>query len=44
MCPERPISIPPVVLLRNRSGKIRESIPFFERAVELDPQFCSAYA
>jgi eukaryotic-like serine/threonine-protein kinase len=30
-------------LLRNRSGKIRESIPFFERAVELDPQFCSAY-
>ena len=28
---------------RNRSGKIRESIPFFERAVELDPQFCSAY-
>jgi eukaryotic-like serine/threonine-protein kinase len=30
-------------LQRNRSGKIRESIPFFERAVELDPQFCSAY-
>jgi len=30
-------------LVRNRSGKIRESIPFFERAVELDPQFCSAY-
>jgi DNA-binding winged helix-turn-helix (wHTH) protein/Flp pilus assembly protein TadD len=28
---------------RNRSGKIRDSIPFFERAVELDPQFCSAY-
>jgi eukaryotic-like serine/threonine-protein kinase len=28
---------------RNRSGKIRESIPFFERAVELDPHFCSAY-
>jgi eukaryotic-like serine/threonine-protein kinase len=28
---------------RNRSGKIRESIPFFERAVELDPRFCSAY-
>ena len=27
-----------------RSGKTRESIPFFERAVELDPQFCSAYA
>lgn len=30
-------------LMRNRSGSIRESIPFFERAVELDPQFCSAY-
>jgi eukaryotic-like serine/threonine-protein kinase len=29
--------------MRNRSGKIRESILFFERAVELDPQFCSAY-
>jgi eukaryotic-like serine/threonine-protein kinase len=28
---------------RNHSGKIRESIPFFERAVEVDPQFCSAY-
>ena len=28
---------------RNHSGKIAESIPFFERAVELDPQFCSAY-
>jgi eukaryotic-like serine/threonine-protein kinase len=27
-----------------RSGKTREAIPFFERAVELDPQFCSAYA
>jgi DNA-binding winged helix-turn-helix (wHTH) protein/tetratricopeptide (TPR) repeat protein len=27
-----------------RSGKTRESIPYFERAVELDPQFCSAYA
>jgi DNA-binding winged helix-turn-helix (wHTH) protein/tetratricopeptide (TPR) repeat protein len=27
-----------------RSGKQREAIPFFERAVELDPQFCSAYA
>ena len=27
-----------------RSGKQSESIPFFERAVELDPQFCSAYA
>jgi eukaryotic-like serine/threonine-protein kinase len=26
-----------------RSGKRHESIPFFERAVELDPQFCSAY-
>jgi eukaryotic-like serine/threonine-protein kinase len=26
-----------------RSGKRREAIPFFERAVELDPQFCSAY-
>jgi len=27
-----------------RSGKRRESIPFFERAVDLDPQFCSAYS
>ena len=27
-----------------RSGKQREAIPFLERAVELDPQFCSAYA
>jgi DNA-binding winged helix-turn-helix (wHTH) protein/tetratricopeptide (TPR) repeat protein len=27
-----------------RSGKRREAIPFFERAIELDPQFCSAYA
>src|SRR5436309_3160137 len=27
-----------------RSGKTRESIAFFERAVELDPQFCSAYS
>ena len=27
-----------------QSGKRREAIPFFERAVELDPQFCSAYA
>jgi eukaryotic-like serine/threonine-protein kinase len=27
-----------------RSGKQREAIPFFERAVDLDPQFCSAYA
>ena len=26
-----------------RSGKSAEAIPFFERAVELDPQFCSAY-
>ena len=29
---------------RFRSGKQGESIAFFERAVELDPQFCSAYA
>jgi eukaryotic-like serine/threonine-protein kinase len=27
-----------------RSGKQREAIPFFAKAVELDPQFCSAYA
>jgi DNA-binding winged helix-turn-helix (wHTH) protein/tetratricopeptide (TPR) repeat protein len=27
-----------------RSGKQRESIPFLERAVELDPQFCSAFS
>ncbi len=27
-----------------RSGKRREAIPLFQRAVELDPQFCSAYA
>jgi DNA-binding winged helix-turn-helix (wHTH) protein/tetratricopeptide (TPR) repeat protein len=27
-----------------RSGKRQESIPFFERAIELDPQFCSAYS
>jgi len=27
-----------------RSGKQREAIPFFERAIDLDPQFCSAYA
>jgi len=27
-----------------RAGRRRESIPLFERAVELDPQFCSAYA
>jgi eukaryotic-like serine/threonine-protein kinase len=26
-----------------RSGKRPEAIPFFERAVDLDPQFCSAY-
>jgi DNA-binding winged helix-turn-helix (wHTH) protein/tetratricopeptide (TPR) repeat protein len=26
-----------------RSGKRREAVTFFERAVELDPQFCSAY-
>jgi eukaryotic-like serine/threonine-protein kinase len=26
-----------------RTGKVREAIPFFERAVELDPKFCSAY-
>lgn len=26
-----------------RSGRPREAIPFFERAVELDPKFCSAY-
>jgi DNA-binding winged helix-turn-helix (wHTH) protein/tetratricopeptide (TPR) repeat protein len=26
-----------------RSGKRRESVAFFERAIELDPQFCSAY-
>ena len=26
-----------------RAGKRQEAIPFFERAVELDPQFCSAY-
>jgi tetratricopeptide (TPR) repeat protein len=27
-----------------RSGQQRESITFFERAVELDPQFCSAFS
>jgi tetratricopeptide (TPR) repeat protein len=27
-----------------RSGKQRESIALFERAVELDPRFCSAYS
>jgi eukaryotic-like serine/threonine-protein kinase len=26
-----------------RSGKRREAIPFFERAVDLDPEFCSAF-
>jgi DNA-binding winged helix-turn-helix (wHTH) protein/tetratricopeptide (TPR) repeat protein len=26
-----------------RAGKSQEAIPFFERAVDLDPQFCSAY-
>ena len=26
-----------------RSGKRREAVPLFERAAELDPQFCSAY-
>ena len=31
-------------LTRYRSGKRPEAIPFFERAVELDPQFCSAYS
>ena len=32
-----------VGLTSYRSGKTREAIPFFERAVELDPMFCSAY-
>lgn len=27
-----------------RSGKQSEAIPYFERAVELDPQFCAAYS
>jgi tetratricopeptide (TPR) repeat protein len=27
-----------------RSGKQREAVPFLERAIDLDPQFCSAYA
>jgi DNA-binding winged helix-turn-helix (wHTH) protein/Tfp pilus assembly protein PilF len=27
-----------------RAGKRREAAPFFERAVEVDPQFCSAYS
>src|SRR6266849_3521293 len=31
-------------LMQFRYGKQREAIPFFERAVELDPQFCSAYS
>jgi tetratricopeptide (TPR) repeat protein len=30
-------------LIPYRSGKTREAISFFERAVELDPKFCSAY-
>lgn len=30
-------------LVPYRSGKLREAIPFFQRAVELDPRFCSAY-
>jgi eukaryotic-like serine/threonine-protein kinase len=30
-------------LMQFRYGRTREAIPFFERAVELDPQFCSAY-
>src|SRR5713101_308131 len=30
-------------LMQFRSGRPREAIAFFERAVELDPQFCSAY-
>ena len=30
-------------LMQFRSGRTREAIAFFERAVELDPQFCSAY-
>lgn len=31
-------------LAQFRSGKQKEAIAFFERAVELDPEFCSAYA
>jgi len=27
-----------------RTGKRRDAIPLYERAIELDPQFCSAYA
>src|SRR5467141_3973762 len=30
-------------LMQFRSGSPREAIAFFERAVELDPQFCSAH-
>jgi len=30
-------------LISYRSGNIREGIALFERAVELDPKFCSAY-
>src|SRR5712692_11487112 len=30
-------------LMQFRYGRTREAMPFFERAVELDPQFCSAY-
>src|SRR5882762_2387904 len=30
-------------LMHFRSGRPREAITFFERAVELDPQFCSAH-
>src|SRR6266403_2236575 len=30
-------------LMQFRFGRQREAIAFFERAVELDPQFCSAY-
>jgi eukaryotic-like serine/threonine-protein kinase len=30
-------------LVPYRSGNLREAVPFFERAVELDPKFCSAY-
>ena len=30
-------------LMQFRSGRTRDAIPFIERAVELDPQFCSAH-
>src|SRR6266849_9716904 len=30
-------------LMQFRYGRTREAIAFYERAVELDPQFCSAY-